>query len=388
MFEKLTIIVLLICTVALGWAQDEKNSQYQTSGVVDKLPVFYQNLHERMTFPMSWLSGNYDDFDNWRELAKQKVMDALLVAPPDASFDPVVIDSEDRGSYIAQKVVFNLTADSRVLSYLLVPKGKGPFPAVLLLHDHGARFDIGKEKMIRPFNDTTERLASADEWVEKLYGGVYIGDELAKRGYICLATDVLNWGDRGGGEYEGQQCLNSNLMQFGMSFAGIIAHEDLRTAEYLSTVDKVDTDRISAVGLSMGSFRAFQIAALSDHIRAGIAVCWMSTVKGLVVPGNNITRGNSAYYMTHAGLYYYLDYPDYASIACPKPMMFYNGSQDKLFPTAATEDAFAKMHKVWDSQNAGDKLVTKIWDAPHVFNLDMQKEAFEWLDTQMNLDHD
>jgi hypothetical protein len=42
------------------------------------------------------------------------------------------------------------------------------------------------------------------------------------------------------------------------------------------------------------------------------------------------------------------------------------------------------MRKVWDSQNAGDKLVTKLYDAPHEFNLAMQSDAFRWLDSLMN----
>jgi len=54
-----------------------------------------------------------------------------------------------------------------------------------------------------------------------------------------------------------------------------------------------------------------------------------------------------------------------ASIACPKPMFFVNGSQDKLFPVAGVEKAFAAMHEVWESQGAGDLLETELWDMPH-----------------------
>ncbi|EKC75842.1 Saccharopine dehydrogenase, partial [human gut metagenome] len=32
------------------------------------------------------------------------------------------------------------------------------------------------------------------------------------------------------------------------------------------------------------------------------------------------------------GLRQYLDYPHIASLACPKPMLFINGTKDKLFP--------------------------------------------------------
>lgn len=358
---------------------------YQTNGIRDSLPVFRDALAERLTFPLSWLSGRFTDFDEWRSTARATVKECLLKPPPAAPFEPVVIAEQDRGSYTAREVVFSLTADSRVLGYLLVPKGQGPFPAVLLLHDHGARFDIGKEKVVEPWDDRPEKLESAREWVHKYYGGRFIGDELARRGYACFATDALNWSDRGGAGYEGQQALAANLLHLGMSWAGLIAWEDLRAAEFLATRPEVDGRRVAAMGLSMGCFRTWQVAALSDQVCAGVAVCWMATAKGLMVPGNNQTRGQSAYSMTHPGLFNHLDYPDVASLACPKPMLFFNGTQDKLFPVPSVQDAYTKMRKVWESQNAADRLVTKLWDVPHEFNAAMQDEAFAWLDRALRV---
>jgi dienelactone hydrolase len=263
---------------------------------------------------------------------------------------------------------------------MLVPRGEGPFPAVLLLHDHGGRFDIGKEKMIRPFRDTPERLASAREWVATNYSGRYVGDELAQRGYICFATDALNWSDRGGGGYEGQQALASNLMYLGASLAGVMAYEDLRAAEFLAGYSSVDPERVAALGHSMGGYRAWQVAALSEHITAGAAICWMATVKGLASPGNNLTRGNSAFNMLHPGVHQYLDFPDIASIACPKPMLFYNGVKDHLSPVNSVKEAYSKMQAVWESRQAGKMLVTRFWDYGHIFNAEMQDAAFLWLD--------
>jgi len=360
-------------------------SQFQSLGVKDDLPVFRDALAERLTFPHSWLSGHFTNFDQWRQVARAKVTESLLAAPPPAPFSPVVLAEQDRGTYVAHKVILSLTADSRVLALMTVPKGQGPFPAVLLLHDHGAKFDIGKEKVIRPWDDKPEKLSSAQEWSAKYYGGRFLGDELARRGYVCFATDMLNWSDRGGGGYDGQQALAANLLQMGSSFSGLIAHEDLRAAEFLATRPAVDRQRVAAMGLSVGGFRTWQLAALSDHIAAGVSVCWMATVKGLIVPGNNQTRGQSAYTMIHAGLYNSLDFPDVASIACPKPMMFQSGRQDKLFPLAAINEAYAKMREVWESRQAGDKLETRIYDVPHLFDPAMQEDAFEWLDRQLKL---
>ena len=365
---------------------------YQTPGIKENLPVFRDKLAERLDFPFSWLSGNFKDFREWKSSARKKVMECLIKAPPDVPFEPAIIAEEDRGLYIARKIVLNITGDSRILTLMLIPKGEGPFPAVLLLHDHGARFDIGKEKVIRPWDIPVEHAASlfngekmrsAQEWVDQNYGGRWIGDELAKRGYVCFCTDALNWSDRGGAGYEGQQALAGNLLHLGMSFAGLIAYEDLRSAEFLASRPEVDKERIGAMGLSMGSFRTWQVSALSDHISAGVAVCWMATVKGLMKAGNNQTRGQSAFTMTHPGLYNYMDYPDVASLACPKPMVFYNGEQDGLFPVPSVKEAYEKMHRIWSSQSADQNLVTKLWDVPHEFNQEMQEEAFNWLDKKL-----
>jgi len=389
-FPKSTQIIRLLTSAATilplhtaSLLAAESDAAFQTPGVRERLPVFHEQLAERMTFPMSWLSGNFTNFDAWRTAGRAKVMEHLLAAPPKASFDARIVAEQDRGGYVARKVVFNITGDSRVLALMTIPKSAGPFPAVLLLHDHGAKFDIGKEKVIRSWDEKSEKIESAEKWVEKYYGGRFLGDELTKRGYVCFATDMLNWSDRGGAGFDGQQALAANLLQFGSSFAGLIAHEDLRAAEFLGSQTEVDPKRVAAMGLSVGGYRTWQLAALSDRIAAGVSVCWMATSKGLLVPGNNQTTGQSAFTMVHPGLPNFLDYPDVASLTCPKPMMFLCGRRDALFPASVTEEAFTKMRRVWNSQQAGDKLEARLYDAPHEFNATMQEDAFKWLDKQL-----
>jgi dienelactone hydrolase len=361
-----------------GGSEAPAGREFEQAGVVQQLPVFAGRLAQRTTHPLAWASGPVADFDGWRQLGRKKVLDSLQNPPPAAPWNAVVIAEEDRGSYVARKIVFNVSGDSRVLALMTVPKGPGPFPAVLLLHDHGARFDIGKEKVIRPFATDAAKLASAEQWVAN-YGGRFLGDELAQRGYVCFSTDALNWSDRGGGGYGGQSSLASNLMHLGMSFAGLIAWEDLRAAEFLAGQPEVERGRIAAIGWSLGAFRAWQVAAMSDHIAAGAAVCWMSEVKSVMTPGNNHTLSQSAFTMLHPGLFDDLDYPDIASLACPKPMLFFNGRKDSLFPVDGVERAYAKMQAVWDSQAAGDRLVTKLWNTGHTFDAAMQAVVFDWL---------
>lgn len=366
---------------ASGEAEGE--AAYLGYGMENKLPTFAEAQIKRMTFPLAYDPARDTDFNVWRAQARAKLLECLLAPPPAVEFKPVVVDREDRGTYEARKLVLNISADCRIPAYLLVPKGKGPFPAMIALHDHGAHFSIGKEKVVRPFGVDQNVAEDARKWVKQCYGDRFIGDVLAARGYVVFAIDALFWGERGrreGVEYEAQQELAANLLQLGMTWCGVITWDDVRCAEFVASLPEVDPKRIGAVGLSMGCHRTWMLCAASDRIAAGVAICWMGTNEALMAPGNNQTKGQSAFSMIAPNLRNFLDYPDVAAIACPKPMLFYNGERDGLFPIPGVKAAYARMRRVWESQGAGDRLVTEIWPVPHEFNQAMQEKAFTWLD--------
>ncbi|HAT1590506.1 TPA: alpha/beta fold hydrolase [Klebsiella oxytoca] len=370
-----------LLTLTLLAAASVNANDWQRQGVVEgNLPASWQQLKAQMTYPDSWLSGNYRHFDQWREHARTLLRQSLLTPTSASPFTPQTLMSEDRGTYRAEKLAFNVTDENRIAALMLTPKSAGPHPAIVLLHDHGSKFDIGKEKLIRPLRNAA-RLASAEAWADKFFSGRFIGDELAQRGYVVIAIDSPGWGDRGPMTYEQQQALASNYFNLGRSLAGEVAYEDLRTVNFVSTLKEVDNKRIGVLGFSMGGFRAWQLAALTDKVAATAAISWFGTWNGLMQPGNNVLRGQSAFYMLHPGLAGHLDIHDIASIAAPRPMLIYSGGQDKLFPAAAVNDAFAKVHNVWASQNAQDKLETRTWpELGHVFYQEQQDEVFPWLD--------
>lgn len=354
---------------------------YQTTGVrPDNLPVMAPQLKARLRFPMAW-NPQVTDLVAWRTAGVAKLWELTLQAPDHTPFDAQVIAEVDRGTYVARKVAFNLTADSRVLGLLLVPKGQGPFPAAVMYHDHGARFDIGKEKMIAPWGDPARQQTST-AWAQRYFSGGHPGDELARRGTVVFATDALGWGDRGAMTYDMQQALAANFFQLGSSLADLMALEDTRAAAFLASLPEVNPRQVAAIGLSMGALRAWQAAALSDAITATVAVNWMATTEGLMVSGNNQLRGGSAWMMVHPGLQRFLDYPDVASLAAPKPMLMMAGEQDALFPLSSVRAAYAKMGAVWGAWKAADKFETRVWPGGHVFEQDQQVFAFDWLDRQ------
>ncbi|WP_377702255.1 dienelactone hydrolase family protein [Pseudoduganella sp. UC29_71] len=379
-FRRANAALLLAAAMALpAGAQD-----YQHAGVADNMPVFQQALKAKLTFPMAW-SPQVKDLPAWRSAGRAKLWELTLQAPDNTPFQPQVIAEIDRGSYVARQVVFNLSAESRVRGLMLVPKGAGPFPAALMLHDHGGKFDIGKEKAIQPWGDTATdaaRLASSQAWADKHFSGRYPGDALARRGYVVLAVDALGWGDRGPLTGDTQQALAANAFNLGSSLAGIMAAEDARAAAFLAAQPEVDKHKVAAIGFSMGAFRAWQAAALSDAVTAVVAANWMATTEGLMVPGNNQLRGSSAWNMLHPGLLRQMDFPDVASLAAPKPAMFFAGEQDRLFPAASVRTAFGKMEQVWRAWGARDKFEAHMLPGGHVFPQAEQDAAYDWLDRQ------
>lgn len=312
----------------------EAEKAYAGYEVQDNMPSFYEQLKQSLTYPMAWGNSPEKDFSKWREEAREKLLECMDPAPPVVPYDMKVLATEKRKGYEVQKIVFNVSGYSRVPAYLLVPEGKGPFPAVLLLHDHGAHFTIGKEKMVRPFGVSDVVMKDADNWCKICYDGQYVGDYLAENGYVVLALDALFWGERGRKEYaryDSQQALSANLLQMGMSWGGFIAWDDIRSAEFLASLPQVDKEKVGTMGFSMGAHRAWMTMAATDVVKAGAAVCWMNTTDSLMTLTNNQNKGGSAYAMLIPNIRRYMDYPHVASIACPKPMLFTNGLRISFF---------------------------------------------------------
>ena len=380
-----SIIMTALCVVA-GVAQTQtKGEPYETHGLTKSMPVFYEQLKDSL-FRQQRQSER-------QGVTRERIFATMQMAPPaPADYSYEVIASEQRDGYVAQKIAFNINRWERVLAYLLTPDSptKKYFPAILLLHDHGAHFTIGKEKMVKPFGVDSLTLADADDWVAKCYDGVYVGDELAKKGYVVLSTDALFWGDRTPSPmpyepsesnkhlYDRQQALASNMLQMGTSWGAWITWDDIRSAAFLAHLPMVNPDRVGCMGFSMGSYRSWMLAALSDDIKASASVCWMNDTQHLMTIENNQNKGGSAYSMLIPGIRNIADYPQVASLAAPKPALFFNGTKDKLFPVEGVKASYEVMHREWQRNKADDRLITKLWDEKHFFNKAQQKEVFEF----------
>ena len=409
-----SIIALLQASVALAQTSSkpklQKREKYEWQG---EIPTYVETLKKELTYPMAWGNSPIKNFKKWKKTAKEKVFECMMTPPKAAAaWDMEVLGEEQRDGYKAQKIAFNINAYSRITAYLLIPDGKGPFPTVNALHDHGAHLFIGKEKMIRPFftkeewgenkEESTanikgenerrkkqslcqEILDDADAWVNQLYDGQYVGDYLAKHGYVVLSIDAPMWGERGrkeGVDRNKYDLIAGNMMMLGRDLSAFMTYDDMASTDFLASLPMVDAKRIGCVGCSMGAYRSWMLSALSDRIKVGASICWMITTDAQLTRRFG-RKENGGFANCFPGLRQYLDYPHIASLACPKPMLFINGTKDKLFPVPGVKDAFAEMHKVWKSQGVDNLLDTELWDIPHSCGLKAQEKMLEFLDKNL-----
>jgi dienelactone hydrolase len=152
--------------------------------------------------------------------------------------------------------------------------------------------------------------------------------------------------------------------------------DDLRTLDYFASRPEVDRNRIGCVGLSVGGYRSFMLAALDARIKAAVDVCWMTAFASQIKQHVTNTMGVT---FVIPGMYHYYDLPDLSALIAPRALMVQMGSRDRLFPLSGIQAAFVKIDRCYKKAGYPDRQVCTLFDAPHEFNDKMQPLAWEWL---------
>jgi dienelactone hydrolase len=359
---------------------------------------FVRSIADRSTFELSFLNDRFTDIEAWKPEGRAKVLSLLQYAPPRCEPKVEVVERVDCGEYVREKLYFNTTPEVRVPAYLLLPKGEVKRrPAIVALHDHGAFFVWGKEKIIATENEHP----ALTEFKRTAYSGRSYGTELAKRGYVVIAIDMFYWGERrmqlagDAPAWRNRDTMSvqdvadfnrrsgasaplaaTGLFEAGVTWSGVMFMDDIRTVDYLATRPEVDPDRIGCCGLSVGGFRSAHLAGLDPRIKAAMVVGWMCSYDAML-EGKLTSIG---FMKVIPGLYRYMDLPDVVSMNVPGGLMAIQGTKDGLFTNAGVAAAYEKIAAVYRKAGVPERFQGVTYDGPHEFNAEMQDKAFAWLD--------
>ncbi len=368
---------------------------------VGSLDPFLQKTAEHSTTELSFLHDRFRDLETWKRQARVQVRELLRYDPPPCAPQAEVVERVDCGDYVREKIDFNTMPDIRVPAYLLLPKGAPTRrPAIVALHDHGGFYVWGKEKLVALDNEHP----SLTQFKGRLYAGRSYANELARRGYVVIVIDMFYWGERrmrlandlpawrepatmnkddvvafNSRSSSGTTLIATGLFEAGVTWAGVMFTDDIRTVDYLVTRPEVDPERIGCCGLSVGGFRSAWLAGLDSRIKAAVVVGWMSAA-GEMLQSKLTSIG---FWKTVPGLYRYMDLPDVVSMTAPGALMEVHGTKDRLFTNDGVQAAFDKIAKVYKKAGVADRFEGVTYDGPHEFNVEMQAKAFAFLDRQL-----
>lgn len=396
LFLVAVAVFVMLMFPASASAQNEEES------LLGNLGPIIRSIHNARGFPMDFEHRGDLSVSEWRARGRAAVQKALSYNPEKVALDMKVHSVVKRDGYEIRVISFAGSPFYRIPAYLLVPEGKGPFPGVVALHDHGGWFYHGKEKLVAMEGEHV----SLKEFRDRYYGGRAYAEALAKRGFVVIVADAFYWGERrpqfkhppkglqnlltGVDPATTEYVLKTNRylhdligdmhmrMSFtGMTWGGIINYDDRRAVDLLSSLPQVDAERIGCVGLSGGGFRSTYMAGMEPRIKAAVIVGWMTSLPTTLDIPYPVHRDMFDPFGVHASL----DHPDIATLGAPDCATFVlNCAQDRLFTHEGMDAAAEKIHKVYVALKHPEKFQSRYYDVPHQFNVDMQEDAFAWLE--------
>lgn len=389
-------LALVLLTLALSSPEEPKES------FLGNLAPVIQSIQEERGFPLDFPSRGDLTVANWSRAGRDKLQEHLSYSPASVPLDIQVHKVFKRDVYEVRLISFAGSAHYRVPAYLLVPiTGKGPFPGIVALHDHGGWFYHGKEKLVQTENEHV----SLRSFREHYYGGLSYADELARLGFVVIVPDAFYWGDRrlqydqppealkqltaGLDPFQVEyvravnsflrdqtEILNTWLSFAGTSWMGIVNFDDRLCVNVLEAMEEVDPENIGCLGLSGGGYRSTYLTGTESRIKASVIVGWMTSLPTTIGMSRPVHRGLFDAFGAHA----FLDHPDIASLAAPDcKILVQNCARDSLFTREGMEKAAAKIGLVYEQLGHPERFESRFYDVPHQFNVEMQQDAFRWL---------
>ena len=329
--------------------------------------------------PEHFRHWRYPDFQfpatlaDWRVQRRdvQATLQQLLgtIPPRPTELSVRTVSREEHDGYVVEKFVFDNGIDAMVPGYLILPADlQGPAPAILAMHGHGS---------------SKENILGTDP------SGQTVGPMLARNGYVVIAIDNYFNGERRGegpaGEKEMQDrgpnqetSLFKLHLWFGRSLWGMMLRDEQIALDYLLSRPEVDPARVGATGMSMGSTRAWWLAALDERVKAVVGVACFTRYEELI----------EQRYLSAHGIYYFVpdmlqhfDTEAVMGLIAPRPFLALTGDSDAGSPLAGMHVLEEKLQTAYSLYDQPARFESIIYpNTGHVYTDDMRSRMMAWFD--------
>jgi len=276
---------------------------------------------------------------------------------------PKLIKTEQHEGYRLDRLELDLNGLEPVPALLLIPERlQTPAPGLLYIHWHGGMYDLGKEQLLK----------GAD--AQPAYAPV-----CAEKGLVTLAIDSWCFGER---KHEpdghtGEEDAFKLMLWQGRVLWGMMMFDELRALDFLASRPEVDPQRLAAFGMSMGSTKAWWLAALDPRVRLCLDVCCLTDYDSLIRIHN--LKGHGIYYYVPSLLKHFSS-ATINELIVPRPRLSVNGRQDLLTPPDGVEKVRDHLAPLYGRYGRAEDCHIELFDCPHVELPEMRKLILEWMD--------
>jgi Abhydrolase family len=279
---------------------------------------------------------------------------------------PRIVSKEEHDGYTLERLVLDLNGAEPVPALLLIPHKRQPkAPGLLYIHWHGGMYDLGKEQLLKGVE------------AQPAYAPV-----CAEKGLVTLAIDSWCFGERkhvADGQ-EGEQDAFKLMLWRGQVLYGMMMFDEFRAMDYLAQRPEVDSARLGVLGMSMGSTKAWWLAALDPRVKVCMDVCCLTDYEELIR-----THG-----LKEHGIYYYVpsllkhfQTADINELIVPRARLSVNGRRDPLTPAAGVEKVRDHLMPLYRKYGKESDCRIELFDCEHVELPEMRKLILEWMDREL-----
>ncbi|MEP7257589.1 MAG: acetylxylan esterase [Flavitalea sp.] len=363
----LTMLIVVFCLSSI-FAYAERAPIYSTENYViaeDSLPNVLPAGHSDLTalalineaairFSLLQLPDNIKEWEQYRLKTKKEMIEkAGVQINTRLPLDIRETASIPMKGYTIKNISFQTRPGVRGTGSLYVPDGKGPFPAVIVMHGH---WPDGHA------NDLFQSVASS----------------VALNGYVSLTIDAFGGGERstvhGKDEYHGNN-LGASCMNIGESLMGIQISDNMRGVDLLCSLPYVDAKHIGATGASGGGNQTMWLTAIDDRIKAAVPVVSVGTFETYIMKDNCICE------LMVDGLNF-TEESGVLALVAPRAIKMCNHLKDNnpTFAPAEMLRSYNNALPVFKMLGVEKNLSYQLFDLPHTYDILDREAMLGWFD--------
>lgn len=211
---------------------------------------------------------------------RKEIRSFLGVQPSSPGPEVRTLASWQDDGYV-RHLVHLVTSDDAIPAFLAVPMGVGPFPGVVVLHQHAGRRQFGKSEVFGLVGDRYQAF----------------GPALARAGFVVLAPDSVAFEDRrpaGPGtdprDDDWDQHYNALAYRLvaGDTLMRKVIEDAMAAVSVLVDRPDVNTNAVAALGHSYGGNTTLFLTAVDERIRFGCASGALASYRRKMADGTGI----------------------------------------------------------------------------------------------------